>query len=367
MSTKPFRMTGGFVFGAVLAILGFLVQVAAGPVNWDRVAFPVNLILLVALVAFLAVALSLRRKVRLFAWMGSLEAAVPAIAWTLIFMIALGLIAQGPGRGWLGSMTTFWPFVLTYSWLVIVTGLMALGRLAGLCRSWRWKALPSLLIHLGFFLTLVFSALGSADRKTLEMTVREGESETVAVGEDGMSVDTGLSVRLEDFVMETYPNGMPKKFASDVEVTGRSGSPVRAVIEVNKPIKVDGWNIYQYDYDSEAGTESRISVFQLVRNPWLPLVYSGIFILLAGALLLLFAGFGVKGAYSDSDDASGKEVDGLVTSGREEEGGGLILSEREEKGDGPAVMEVSSVSEVDGADSEGPDVESIDSKGRDLK
>ena len=84
---------------------------------------------------------------------------------------------------------------------------------------------------------------------------------------------------------------MPKRFASEVKVTGKSGKEIAAVIEVNKPLKVDLWKMYQYDYDSEAGTESRISVLQLVKDPWLPLVYAGIFMMLAGALLLMVVGF----------------------------------------------------------------------------
>lgn len=319
MSDNHSKMARGFIFGAVLVLVGFLVQVAAGPVNWGLVAFPVNLVLLLLLMVLLVVALLLRQKVRLFAWMGSLEAAVPALAWTLIFMIALGLIAQGPGRGWLGSMTTFWPFVLTFTWLAVVTGMMAFSRLAHLAcsgsgRPFAWKSLPSLLMHLGFFVTLVCSALGSADKKTVNMTLNEGGTETTAVREDdGTSIDTGLSIRLDDFVMETYPSGMPKRFASEVMATGRSGEAVRAVIEVNKPLKLDGWNIYQYDYDTEAGVESKVSVLQLVRDPWLPFVYSGIFILLAGALLLLLVGFGVK---DSSGCPTGASCD-AVLSGRD--------------------------------------------------
>jgi hypothetical protein len=43
-------------------------------------------------------------------------------------------------------------------------------------------------------------------------------------------------------------------------------------------------DIYQYGYDESMGKYSRQSVFELVRDPWLPLVYTGIFMLLAGAL-----------------------------------------------------------------------------------
>jgi cytochrome c biogenesis protein ResB len=141
------------------------------------------------------------------------------------------------------------------------------------------------------FVVLVSATLGSADKQTLNMTLHEGGTESVAEKEDGTPVETGLSVRLDDFIMETYPSGMPKRFASEVVVKGKSGEDVPAVIEVNNPLKMDGWKMYQYDYDSEAGVESRISVLQLVRDPWLPAVYTGIFMMLAGAFVMMIVGF----------------------------------------------------------------------------
>ncbi len=289
MFGKPLKMAGGFLLGAVLIAAGFLVQLVCGPVDWEWIAFPFNIILLFVLLAVLAVMFAFKDRVGFFGWAGSSHAAVPAFAWALVMTIGMGLIAQIPEKGWLGSMTTFWPFVLTYVWLTIVVGLAALERIPRLFTTWR--VLPSLLLHLGFFITLVSASLGSADKQTVDMTITEGESQTEAVREDGTSVSTGLSIHLNDFIMETYPSGMPKRFASDVVVKGHSGKEVPAVIDVNKPIKVDGWKIYQYDYDSKAGTESRISVLQLVKDPWLPFVYAGIFMILAGAFLMLFTGF----------------------------------------------------------------------------
>ena len=121
--------------------------------------------------------------------------------------------------------------------------------------------------------------------------LKEGGSQTVATREDGTTVQTDLSVCLNDFTMETYPSGMPKRFASDVVVTSKSGKEIPGVIEVNKPMEVDGWKMYQYGYDEEAGTESTVSIVQLVKDPWLPFVYAGIFMMLAGAFLMMIVGF----------------------------------------------------------------------------
>ena len=286
---KPWNLTDGFLFGGILVLMGFILQIASGPVDWELINYPVNLVLLLLCVAIVIIAFLLRKRSGFFTWLGSSEAAVPSIAWAFILTIVMGLTAQVPQRGWLGSMTTFWPFVLCYVWLTLVAGLVALDRLVGLGKNWR--GIASALLHLGFFVTLVCASLGSVDKKDLEMTLHEGETVSVASDEAGNTYDTGLSVRLDDFTMEVYPSGMPKRFASDVVVTGKSGKEMTAVIEVNKPIEVDGWKMYQYGYDEEAGTESTVSVLELVKNPWLPLVYAGLFLMLAGAFLMLFTGF----------------------------------------------------------------------------
>ncbi len=286
---KPWSLVDGFIFGGGLILLGFLLQVIFGPVNWNLIASPVNLIMLLALLVLVTVAFLMREKVGFFSWLGSHEAAVPAISCALFLTIVMGLTAQIPERGWLGNMVTFWPFVICFVWLTVSVGLSALGGIRRIAHS--WKAIPYTLIHLGFFVTLVCATLGSADKRDLEMTLHEGETVSTASTEDGTSYETGLSVRLDDFTMETYPNGMPKRFASDVVVKGKSGKDITAVIEVNKPLKVDGWKMYQYGYDEEAGTDSQVSILEIVKDPWLPLVYVGIFMMLAGALLMLVTGF----------------------------------------------------------------------------
>ena len=286
---KPWSLADGFIFGGGLILLGFLLQAIFGPVNWDLIASPVNLILLLALLVLVTVVYVMREKAVFFGWLGSPEAAVPAISCALFLTIIMGLTAQIPERGWLGNMVTFWPFVICFVWLTISVGLSAFGGIRRVVHS--WKAIPYTLIHLGFFVTLVCATLGSADKCDLEMTLHEGETVSTASTEDGTSYETGLSVRLEDFTMEVYPSGMPKRFASDVLVRNKSGKEISAVIEVNKPLKVDGWKMYQYSYDEDAGTESKVSVLELVKDPWLPMVYVGIFMMLAGAFLMLVTGF----------------------------------------------------------------------------
>ncbi|NLA24249.1 MAG: hypothetical protein GX879_04705 [Bacteroidales bacterium] len=81
----------------------------------------------------------------------------------------------------------------------------------------------------------------------------------------------------------------PKSFISDFELYKKSDLSVHNMkIGVNTPIKAEGWTIYQHGYDNFSGNDSLFSDFMIVRDPWLPVVYVGIFMMLAGALGLFF-------------------------------------------------------------------------------
>jgi len=82
----------------------------------------------------------------------------------------------------------------------------------------------------------------------------------------------------------------PRKFSSELNIQTKSGKQVTTTIEVNKPFQIDGWTIYQLGYNTEMGRWSNLSVLELVRDPWLPLVYFGIFLMMAGAGFLFIYG-----------------------------------------------------------------------------
>ena len=86
------------------------------------------------------------------------------------------------------------------------------------------------------------------------------------------------------------PKQEVKKYSSHVQVFTEKGDIKEAVIEVNKPLTVDNWKIYQLSYDESKGKYSQTSVFELVSDPWLPIVYAGIIMLLAGSFYLFIVG-----------------------------------------------------------------------------
>ena len=59
---------------------------------------------------------------------------------------------------------------------------------------------------------------------------------------------------------------------------------------MNNPVEVEGWKIYQYGYDTQMGDMSQTSILELVSDPWLPAVYAGIYLMLAGAVVMFVCG-----------------------------------------------------------------------------
>ena len=94
------------------------------------------------------------------------------------------------------------------------------------------------------------------------------------------------AIRLDSLTSLVMPEREPQRFASDVKVYTEQGTVIDGTIEVNRPLEVEGWKIYQLSYDETKGCWSDVSIFELVRDPWLPVVYTGIVIMMLGAICL---------------------------------------------------------------------------------
>lgn len=271
--------------GGGLLFVGLMLQVAMGPIRWELFAWPVNLIVLVLLLAAIGIMFLLRRKVYAFEWLMHAGAAVPCLVYAAALTILMGLLPQvrTGGMPWLSQMLRFWPFVLIWTWMMLISALAALNHIF----RWKINEIPFILNHLGVVVAIVAATLGNADIQSLQMTVFTDEPEWRAVDDAGTLHEPGLAIELHKFTLEEYEDGTPKRFASDITVYTEDGKTVPGTVEVNKPLKVNGWKIYQYGYDVRMGPDSTYSVFQLVRDPWIFWVYLGIFMMIAGALCLM--------------------------------------------------------------------------------
>ena len=81
----------------------------------------------------------------------------------------------------------------------------------------------------------------------------------------------------------------PEKYASEI-ILLQDHKTDSLIIEVNKPHHIMGYSLYQLSYDERYGKWSETSVLEAVKDPWLPVVYIGIFMMLAGSLYLFWKG-----------------------------------------------------------------------------
>ena len=306
-------MKEGFLIGGGLIIVGLILQLSVGPVGWDAFRWPVNGIVLAGFLAFIAIIFLLRKKVSVFQFIGTYNAAIPALVYTVLLTIMMGLTRQedsslahpSEASTWLNHMLSFWPFVLIYVYIAVILGQIILRRILNskLSSLNLKRDIPFLLNHLGLFLAMTTATLGNADMQRLKMITVKGQPEWRALTQEQQIVKMPVTIELKEFIMETYDDGSPRRFASDITIIRNNAlssdhSPltpkIEATVEVNKPVEVDGWKIYQYGYDTQMGAMSQYSILELVSDPWLPLVYTGIYMMLAGAVCMFLKGKKVK-------------------------------------------------------------------------
>ena len=292
MWTKPWNMKEGFLIGGGLVFAGLALQLSVGPVVWEAFSWPANGIVLAGFLAIIALIFIFRKKVYAFQFVGTYQAAIPAMVYAVVLTVIMGLTRQQVGGTWLNNMLSFWPFVLVYVYIAVILGVIILRRLNRMVNGQRSmvKDIAFLLNHLGLFIALTTATLGNADMQRVKMITAVGEPEWRALTQEGAVKEMPIAIELKKFVMETYDDGSPKRFASEIQILTKTGKNIETTVDVNKPYEVDGWKIYQYGYDTQMGAQSQISILELVSDPWLPLVYAGIYMMLAGAVCMFFFG-----------------------------------------------------------------------------
>lgn len=298
--TKPRQIKDGFIIGCCLILAGALIQFTAGPVNWRFFTWPVNLITVSFLFLLSVIIFALRDKVRPFYYLGTLHAAVPVMILAVALTIVMGLTRQvAPGEPspdplGLHYMLTSWPFVLIYSLLVIILIQAVLVEIT----HPSLRKIPAFCFHLGFVLVLVAGTLGSPDVTSVSMVLDKEHTQHKGIDEFDNEIDMPIALQLVSFDIEYFEpeeagaspmmRRMPKKFLGKVHYWTEEDKAGMAEIEVNKPYKLGKYKIYLEDYDMEDDGSVQTCSVGVVADPWQPAVYAGAFLMLFGALLLIF-------------------------------------------------------------------------------
>ena len=174
-----------WIISLSLTVLGLVLQIGIGPVDWTFFAAPVSYIVLGLLLALIGGMYALKVKMNSF----------PCLCLATGLTLVMGLTEQVPEGGipWLSQMVYFWPFVLIWTWFTVLAGLAALDHLL----RWQWREIPFILTHLGIFVTLVCATLGSADYQTIQLASPLGGAPMVIVKDPWLpTVYVGIGLML---------------------------------------------------------------------------------------------------------------------------------------------------------------------------
>ena len=115
--------------------------------------------------------------------------------------------------------------------------------------------------HLSIVIIFIGAILGNVLGFKSYVNITDGEEASHLDTRGGKEhINLPFSVRNNRFWLETYPNGQPKKYASDLSVIESGREVLRKTITVNDPLQYKGIWFYQSSYGQAGGTTALVSV-----------------------------------------------------------------------------------------------------------
>ena len=229
-------------------------------------AFPSSLLLAVS---FLLAAFALWRyasKSRFVDFMTSAK--------TGICLLAIGALMLAVEGTWNVALHATWPFAI---YLGVLQLSLTLTLLKGLARKAGWGFMAN---HLGILLIVFGAYFGAPDVTRAKMQLLREWPQNTAYTQEGLTIPLPFRIQLKDFRVDYYDDGVsPKQFTSTLSIGGTEMQTA-----VNSPCRAEGYTILQSGYDRQEG---RYTVLQLVKEPWLPVVYAGMLLMALGAIRML--------------------------------------------------------------------------------
>ncbi len=97
-------------------------------------------------------------------------------------------------------------------------------------------------------------------------------------------------IKLDDQILIGMLEPDIKRFSSKIKIYSPNQKVEMITVEVNKPMNIKGWEIYQSGYDKSMGRWSTLSIFEIIKDPWYIVVYIGIIMLIVGSVFLFWHG-----------------------------------------------------------------------------
>ncbi len=179
-------------------------------------------------------------------------------------------------------------------WFLALQGLFCVNVACSLASLFPWgkKRYGFVVTHASLLLIFVGAALTYFGKSEGQIGLWEGQASSTAehVDEKGNVLakhELPFSVKLEDFVLDTYQGTMrPSGFASQVVVTDLdTGTSFPARIFMNTPLHHRGWSLFQSSYQQQGGREA--TVLSVSKDPGQLVVFAGYATLVLGMILVL--------------------------------------------------------------------------------
>jgi hypothetical protein len=269
VSVSKYTLTSGLLIMA-MAVLSWLLG-AVVPLSVEFFRFPLNVILF-ALWGWVIFEFYRTRERNVIArYLLSRQAAILSITLLVVGCIVMGLQRKPATDSYLFSALIL--FVITQLSMVTLRGWRDSSGI-------RWIFL---FCHLGLLLALISGYWGAPDTMIMRAELTKDGS-SVALCEDGKVINLDYQLSLTHFKVDYYDNGVPSAYEATVDIDGRA-----VKLTVNHPYRVSaGEHIYLTSFEEQSGDVR--AVVQIVRQPWRVVMFVGIILMLAGAVLIFIRG-----------------------------------------------------------------------------
>lgn len=198
------------VIALAITTAGILLQWIFGAFDLTVLVFPLHAYLFVGILVFTVLATLLFRRNTVVQFLSGGHAAITSILMLSFWALVMGLTVQlrrvGDDADWLANigvrqMCSFWPFILSYLYLLICLSFATCKRLR---TGFHFKNICFFFNHAGLLLLLYFTGFGAADVRQYRMQVSENQTEWRGETDMGELVELPIAIELHDFHMDLY-------------------------------------------------------------------------------------------------------------------------------------------------------------------
>lgn len=214
---------------------------------------------------------------QIFLFLAGKKASLLAIGAMLLLSLPIGLLPKTPSYIWvsLGVVVLFFLLCL----LAVISKRMLHFRMG-------FRDMGFMFLHIGLFLSVLSLGLSQISIQRLYMPLYEGQISNRAYDAQGYIYQVPFTIQLDSFAIDYYENEEIKTYTSWLEIERKNKKTIKTDIQVNKPLAVSEWMIYQYSYRSSEGEQAALSQLMLVRDIWKWFTYTGLILCMIGCCFL---------------------------------------------------------------------------------